>query len=67
MQYGLWNIDAPEMKGGAWPGTFEDIITGINSLNNIDEIKYRKLWQSSGTQQAVTLHCLPALNLSFLL
>jgi acetyl esterase/lipase len=30
-------------EGGAWPGTFEDIIAGINSLNDIDAIESENL------------------------
>ena len=43
--YAVWSLEYRRTgdKGGAWPGTFEDIITGINSLNNIDEINTEDL------------------------
>ena len=43
--YAVWSLEYRRTgdKGGAWPGTFEDIITGINSLNNIGEINTENL------------------------
>lgn len=41
----VWSLEYRRTgdEGGAWPGTFEDIIAGINSLNDIDEIETENL------------------------
>jgi acetyl esterase/lipase len=43
--FAVWSLEYRRTgdEGGAWPGTFEDIIAGINSLNNIDEIESENL------------------------
>lgn len=43
--FAVWSLEYRRTgdEGGAWPGTFEDIIAGINSLNNIDEIETESL------------------------
>jgi len=39
--FAVWSLEYRRTgdEGGAWPGTFEDIIAGINSLNDIDGIE----------------------------
>lgn len=41
----VWSLEYRRTgdEGGAWPGTFEDIIAGINSLNDIDGIDTESL------------------------
>ena len=43
--FAVWSLEYRRTgdEGGAWPGTFEDIIAGINSLNDIDGIESEKL------------------------
>jgi len=43
--YAVWSLEYRRTgdEGGAWPGTFEDIIAGINSLNDIDAIESENL------------------------
>jgi acetyl esterase/lipase len=38
--FAVWSLEYRRTGdvGGGWPGTFEDIIAGINKLNDIDEI-----------------------------
>lgn len=38
--FAVWSLEYRRTgdEGGAWPGTFEDIVAGINSVNDIDEI-----------------------------
>ena len=39
--FAVWSLEYRRTgdEGGAWPGTFEDIVAGINSLNDIGGIK----------------------------
>ncbi|MEZ7830688.1 MAG: alpha/beta fold hydrolase [Gammaproteobacteria bacterium] len=43
--FAVWSLEYRRTgdEGGAWPGTFEDIIAGINSLNDIDAIESENL------------------------
>ncbi|PCH64030.1 MAG: hypothetical protein COC19_00230 [SAR86 cluster bacterium] len=43
--YAVWSLEYRRTgdEGGGWPGTFEDIIAGINSLNDIAEIESENL------------------------
>ena len=43
--FAVWSLEYRRTgdEGGAWPGTFEDIIAGINSLNDIDSIDTENL------------------------
>ena len=43
--YAVWSLEYQRTgdEGGGWPGTFEDIITGINSLNDIAGIESESL------------------------
>jgi len=43
--FAVWSLEYRRTgdEGGAWPGSFEDIIAGINSLNDIDEIETENL------------------------
>lgn len=43
--YAVWSLEYRRTgdEGGAWPGTFEDIIAGINSLNQIDSLNSDRL------------------------
>ncbi len=43
--YAVWSLEYRRTgdEGGAWPGTFEDIINGINSLNRIDSVDTENL------------------------
>lgn len=43
--FAVWSLEYRRTgdEGGAWPGTFEDIIAGINSLNDIDGIESENL------------------------
>ena len=43
--FAVWSLEYRRTgdEGGAWPGTFEDIIAGINSLNDIEGIESENL------------------------
>ncbi|PCI73085.1 MAG: esterase [SAR86 cluster bacterium] len=43
--FAVWSLEYRRTgdEGGAWPGTFEDIIAGINSLDEIDGIESENL------------------------
>jgi acetyl esterase/lipase len=43
--FAVWSLEYRRTgdEGGAWPGTFEDIIAGINSLNDIEAIESENL------------------------
>ena len=43
--YAVWSLEYRRTgdEGGAWPGTFEDIVSGINSLNQIDSLDTDRL------------------------
>ena len=43
--FAVWSLEYRRTgdEGGAWPGTFEDIVAGINSLNDIDAIESENL------------------------
>lgn len=43
--FAVWSLEYRRTgdEGGAWPGSFEDIIAGINSLNDIEGIDTEKL------------------------
>ena len=43
--FAVWSLEYRRTgdEGGAWPGTFEDIIAGINSLSDIDGIDSENL------------------------
>jgi len=43
--FAVWSLEYRRVgdEGGGWPGTFEDIIAGINSLNRIDSVDTENL------------------------
>ncbi|MEX0964479.1 MAG: alpha/beta hydrolase [Pseudohongiellaceae bacterium] len=43
--FAVWSLEYRRTgdEGGAWPGTFEDILAGINSLNDIDAVDTDRL------------------------
>jgi len=43
--FAVWSLEYRRTgdEGGAWPGTFEDILAGINALNRIDNLDTQNL------------------------
>lgn len=43
--YAVWSLEYRRTgdEGGAWPGTFEDIVAGINSLDGLEGVDTEKL------------------------